>query len=216
MGFESIISGHIAVHTSPQSDAQVELLRTEILKLPKLNDDSWPFLPQDIFHISTPNSSEANPVQISYSSIMISFAMSVKQIDDDLRKWINKFEVFLKGIPRAYEAKVIVKLDPFTGGGFNDGYLNYFWQQITEKNGNSKWCFEGDPIELKDFLKIRRKESVPMTSEFQSKIITYFEWLSTQVGKSVTLDDYITHSKGNYNKDFAQHTNIRFNLNSFA
>lgn len=216
MGFESIISGHIAIHSSHQRDEQVELLRQEISKLSTLNNDTWPFLPQDIFHISSPISKEANPVQISYRSIMISFAMSIKQVEDELREWIEKFEIFLKSIPNAYEAKVIVKLDPFTGGSFNDGYLNYFWEKNTDKNGESKWSFDGDPMELKDFWKIRSKEPSPISPELKSKIIACFEWLSKQLDKIVEIEDFITHNKGNYDRHFAQHSTFNFNLDYFG
>ncbi|MFA0963416.1 hypothetical protein AB9P05_16550 [Roseivirga sp. BDSF3-8] len=216
MGFESIISGHIAVNSSPKLDEQLELLRQEINNLPSLNEDVYPFLPKDIFHISIPNSVDANPIQISYRSIMITFAMSVKQLEDDLGEWINKFETFLKKLPNAYESKIIVKLDPYTTGGFNDGYLNYFWEKNTDMKGNSKWRFDGDPIELQEYCKIRNKEVAQMSPELKSKIVSNFEWLGNQVGKNIRLDDYITTNKGNYDRHFTQHSSLGFNLDSFG
>jgi len=208
MGFESIISGHIAVNPEHQSKEQIARLKSEIIKLPKLEDDTWPFLPRDIFHISTPVSADFYPVKISYRSIMITFAMSVKQVEDELAEWIEKFEGFLKAIPKAYEAKVIVKLEPYTSLEINNGYLNYFWEKQTDMTGNRQWSFKGEPTNPEEICNSRHKTNKPISAELKAKVISCFQWLK--------IEDFLTTNKGNYDRHFTQYSRMNFILTHFG
>ena len=130
----------------------ISQIESVIDSLPNLEDDEWPFLPKDIFSISKPISKEANPVQISYSSAMIHFSMSVKQMEDDVQEWIEKFENFFKRIPEVYEANVDIALAPYTGN-YKNGNLNYHWKKNRDEDSNLTWKFKGDPTTLKEICK---------------------------------------------------------------
>ncbi|MEM9930888.1 MAG: hypothetical protein AAF840_13790 [Bacteroidota bacterium] len=148
MGFESKLSGYIASYRRHNDEAFIKKIETVIHQLPTLEEDTWPFLPRDIFALTKPISATANPVRLSYRSAMIHFAMSVKQIEDGLPAWLAKFEAFFKQVPGAYEANVVVSLEPYTGGYYRNGNLNYFWKASTDKEGVVTWTFSGDPTTI--------------------------------------------------------------------
>jgi len=214
LGFESKISGYIASHKRLTKES-IEEIESVIDTLPNLEDDNWPFLPKDIFTLSKPLSVEANPVQISYRSAMIHFSMSVKQIEDELEEWLNKFENFFKIIPNVYEVNVDVRLSPYTGN-YKNGNLNYHWKAIRDKEGNETWNYKGDPIKLEEICKPKYFTHSYFTEELKSQVIRSMQWLGSQIGNTISITDRITTSKGNYDRHFTRTNRIKIKLKNFG
>ncbi len=183
--------------------------------LPKLEDDKWPFLPRDIFALSKPISDEANSVQISYSSAMIHFSMSVKQMDEDLHEWILKFENFFKRIPDVFEANVSVFLPPYTGCYKNE-HLNYHWEAKRDKSGSINWMYNGDPTMLDEICKSVYFENSYFTEELRSEVVQNMQWLASQVGEIIMITDRISTIKGNYDRHFTRTNRIKTKLKNFG
>ena len=213
LGFESKISGYIASHLT--GDEAIKTIQKQIETLPNLENDEFPFLPKDIFNISKPINKEANRVQISYRSTMIHFAMSVKQLENDLEIWLKKFESFFKEIPGAYEANVDVSLSPYTGGYRNDN-LNFNWKKVEITKSSQRWIFKGDPSKLDEIWNPINQTFFNFSEEFKNKLIENLQWLSEQKGKRVLIEDKLTTNRGNYNRHFARLNNYDFELINFG
>lgn len=145
MGFESKVSGFISVLRDGSSfEEQVKEVTKSLESLPNLKDDKFPFLPREIFGISRLSAGENN-VSIAYRSIMVHFGLSMKQLDEDIGIWINKYEDFLKSIPNAWESIVNIQMTPLTGN-YQMNHLRYHWLKKTKpKSEDYYWLFEGDP-----------------------------------------------------------------------
>lgn len=215
MGFESKISGYIASHKRLWDEDAINQIESIINTLPNLENDKWPFLPKDIFAVSKPISKDANPVQISYRSAMIHFSMSVKQIEDDLQEWINKFESFFKQIPGVYEVNVDIHLSPYTGKYKNEN-LNYNWKAKRDKDGIVSWRYKGDPTTLEDICKPVYFAHSYFTEKLRLEVIQNMQWLATKVGEVVKITDRISTVKGNYNRHFTRTNRIETTLNRFG
>ena len=195
MGFESKVSGYIAVYSRVDKDA-IKLVKDHLSKLPKIEDDQWPFMPQDIFSVTEPINKDANSVPILYRSIMIHFAMSVKQLEDQLGQFLIKFENFFKEIPNSYEAKVNVTLTPYTGN-YKNNQLTYSWNKQYSKNDSNNWIFNGDPIKLEEICNPINQENFQFTETFKAQIISSLQWIGSQIGKEIRLTDQLTTQKEN-------------------
>ena len=193
----------------------ISQIESVIDSLPNLEDDEWPFLPKDIFSISKPISKEANPVQISYSSAMIHFSMSVKQMEDDVQEWIEKFENFFKRIPEVYEANVDIALAPYTGN-YKNGNLNYHWKQNRDEDSNLTWKYKGDPTTLKEICKPIHFAHSYFTEKLRIEVIQNMKWLGAKIGEVIIITDRITTVKGNYNRHFTRTNRIETTLNRFG
>lgn len=215
MGFESKISGYIASHKTLLDDVSVEEIQSVIDSLPTLENDNWPFLPKDIFTLSKPISKDANPVQISYRSAMIHFSMSVKQIEDDLEKWLKKFEDFFKRIPNVYEANVDVHLSPYTEN-YKNGNLNFHWKASSNKTGEVTWKYKGDPTKIGDICKPIHFAHSSFTEELKSQVIENMQWLGDQIGKKITIIDKLSTVRGNYDRHFTRTSKLEFIINEFG
>ena len=189
----------------------IKEIESVIETLPKLENDKWPFLPRDIFALSKPISEKANSVQISYSSAMIHFSMSVKQMDEDLHEWINKFEQFFKRIPDVFEANVDVFLPPYTGCYKNE-HLNYHWKAIRDEAGLINWEYKGDPTKLDEICNPVYFSHSYFTEELRNQVVTNMQWLGSQVGNIISITDRITTSKGNYDRHFTRTNRLRTKL----
>ena len=145
MGFESKVSGFISVKIGGSSiEEKISEIENCLETLPKLREDNFPFLPREIFGISKLNKGENN-VPIAYRSIMIHFGISMKQLDEEIEVWINKYEQFLKRIPNAWESIVNIEIIPFTAN-YPMNHLRYHWfKEFKPKSEESYWRFEGDP-----------------------------------------------------------------------
>ena len=158
MGFESTVSGFISVKgrgTSIEEDIQA--IESCIESLPTLKDDKFPFLPREIFGISKPIIGENNGA-IAYRSVIVHFGMSLKQLDDEIGDWINKYEQFLKGIPGAWESIVNIMMVPYTAN-YQMSHLRYHWfKEYESKSNESFWRFEGDP---KEWSELENDEFMP-------------------------------------------------------
>lgn len=193
----------------------IHQIESVIDTLPNLENDHWPFLPKDIFALSKPISKDANPVQISYSSAMIHFSMSVKQIEEDLQEWIQKFENFFKRIPEVYEANVDIHLPPYTGNYKNEN-LNYHWKAKRDSNGKVYWIYKGDPTTLEDICNPIHFTHSYFTEKLKNDVIQNMQWLSSKVGEVITITDRITTLKGNYDRHFTRTNRIETTFNNFG
>ena len=145
MGFESKVSGSISAFVPGMERHEMAVaIQNEIDKLPKVEEDTWPFLPRDIFAITQALTPTVKVVHLNYENVMIHFAMSVKQLESDLDEWLSKFEAFMKRIPGANEALVHVQLTPFTGS-YKYSYLSYYWEErFIDGTNEREWYFKGD------------------------------------------------------------------------
>lgn len=214
MGFESKISGYIASHKTIRDQESILEIESIIDKLPNLENDTWPFLPKDIFTLSKPISPEANPVQISYRSAMIHFSMSVKQIEDELEEWLEKFEKFFKQIPEVYEVNVDVNC--VYSGNYKNGNLNYNWRAKRDKDGAVNWEFKGDPTKLEEICKPVYYTHSYLTPELKNELVSNMHWLSSQIGNTISITDRITTVKGNYDRHFTRINRIKTQLKHFG
>lgn len=214
MGFESKISGYIASHRTIRDKESIQEIELIIDKLPNLENDTWPFLPKDIFTLSKPISQEANPVQISYRSAMIHFSMSVKQIEDELQEWLEKFEKFFKQIPEVYEANVDVHC--IYSGNYKNGSLNYNWKAQRGENGIVNWEFNGDPVKLEEICKPVYFTHSYFAEELKNEVIANMQWLASQIGSTISITDRITSVKGNYDRHFTRTNRIKTKLKKFG
>ena len=215
MGFESKISGYIASHKMLRDEESIKQIESVINTLPNLENDNWPFLPKDIFSLSKPISKESNPVPISYRSAMIHFSMSVKQIEDYLQEWLDKFENFFKQIPDAYEANVDIHLSPYTANYKNQN-LNYHWKASRDKNGLVIWQYKGDPIKLKEICNPVHFAHSYFTEELKNEVVINMQWLASQIGETISITDRITSVKGNYDRHFTRTSRIKTKLKHFG
>ena len=197
-----------------RDEESIRQIESVINSLPNLENDSWPFLPKDIFMLSKPLSKEANPVQISYRSAMIHFSMSVKQSEDDLKVWIEKFENFFKKIPDVYEANVDIQ--SHYSANYKNGNLNYHWKANRNKDGKVTWKYKGDPTTIEDICKPIHFEHSYFTEQLKNEVIQNMQWLGSKVGEVVTITDRISTVKGNYNRHFTRTNRIETTLKSFG
>lgn len=214
MGFESKISGYIASHKMLRDKESIDEIESVIDTLPNLENDKWPFLPKDIFTLSKPITRDGNPVQISYRSAMIHFSMSVKQIEDDLEEWLNKFENFFKKIPEVYEANVDIQC--LYSGNYKNGSLNYYWKANRDKDGAVTWKYKGDPVRIEDISKPVYFTQSYFTEELKNEVVTNMRWLASQVGKDIIVIDRITTVKGNYDRHFTRTSRFKTKLKQFG
>lgn len=144
MGFESKITGFIAVQcTGKPREEMIQNIERSISALPRLQDDQFPYLPREVFAISKLANGE-NLVPIAYRSIMVHFGISMKQLDEAIRVWIDKFERFLLNMPGAWEAIVQIEMAPYTAN-YKMRRLSYHWfKEFKPKTYESFWRFEGD------------------------------------------------------------------------
>lgn len=198
-----------------RDNASIEEIQSVLDTLPNLENDSWPFLPKDIFSLSKPISKEANSVQISYRSAMIHFSMSVKQIENDLEKWLEKFEDFFKRIPNVYEANVDVHLSPYTGNYKNEN-LNYHWKARLDKEGIVTWKYRGDPTKLEEICKPVHFAHSYFTEGLKSQVIENMQWIGNQIGKKISIIDKLSTSVGNYDRHFTRTSKFEFIINDFG
>jgi len=212
MGFESKISGYIASHNT-LGEESTNAIESVINSLPNLEDDKWPFLPRDIFNLSKPLSIEANPVQISYRSAMVHFSMSVKEIEDSIQAWLEKFENFFKQIPGVYEANVDIHC--LYSGKYKNGNLNYHWKANTDRDGKVSWNFKGDPTNIEDMVNPVHFAHSYFSETLKEEVIKNMQWLASKAGRTITLTDKISRVKGNYDRHFTRITKFRTKLDHF-
>lgn len=198
-----------------QDEESIDEIQSVIDTLPNLENDNWPFLPKDIFTLSKPISKEANPAQISYRSAMIHFSMSVKQIEDDLEKWLAKFEDFFKRIPNVYEANVDIHLSPYTGNYKNEN-LNYHWKASRDRAGVVTWKYKGDPTKLEEICNPINFSHSYFTEKLKSLVIENMQWLGNQIGKKISIIDKLSTVKGNYDRHFTRTSKHEFIINDFG
>ena len=198
-----------------RDEESIKEIESVINTLPNLEDDKWPILPKDIFSLSKPISQGSNPVPISYRSAMIHFSMSVKQIEDYIQEWLDKFEVFFKRIPDAYEANVDIHLSPYTANYKNQN-LNYHWKANRDKNGIITWKYKGDPTKLEEISKPVYYAHSYFTEELKSQVVVNMQWLGSQIGNTISITDRITTSKGNYDRHFTRTNRIKTKLTNFG
>ena len=214
LGFESKISGYIASHKMLRDNDSIQEIQSIIDDLPNLENDKWPFLPKDIFKLSRPITKEPNPVQISYRSSMIHFSMSVKEIEDDLEEWLNKFETFFKKIPMVYEVNVDVQC--LYSGNYKNGALNYNWKAKRNKDGLVKWKYNGDPTKLEEINKPINFSHSYFTEELKKQVIDNIQWLGDQIGKKISITDRLSTVKGNYDRHFTRTSKSEFVIEDFG
>ena len=215
MGFESKISGYIASHKRLRDADSINQIESVINSLPNIENDEKPFLPKDIFSLTKPIKKESNPVPISYRSAMIHFSMSVKQIEDYLKEWLDKFENFFKRIPDVYEANVDIQLSPYTAN-FKNQNLNYHWKANRDKNGIVTWEYKGDPTRLEEICKPVYYAHSYFTEELRKDVVINMQWLGSQIGKPISITDRITSVKGNYDRHFTRTNRIETTLKRFG
>ncbi|MEL7120327.1 MAG: hypothetical protein AAFO07_12825, partial [Bacteroidota bacterium] len=178
-------------------------------------NDKWPILPRDIFSINIPTTEEANTVTIAYRSIIVSFGMSVKQLEDDLSDWLEKMENFIKEMPNSYEAKVNVELIPYTAN-YRNGQLTYFWEKRSLGIDSELWTFNGDPTNLDEICEPINYENFHFTDVFREELISTIQWIGDQIGTEITLVDKLTTVRGNYDRHFARSSMFEFKLIRFG
>jgi len=214
LGFESKISGYIASHKMLRDDEDIKQIESVINTLPNRENDEWPFLPKDIFALSKPLSKESNPVPISYRSAMIHFSMSVKQIEDYLQKWLDKFENFFKQIPDVYEANVDIQC--LYSSNYKNGSLNYNWKASRDKDGLVTWKYKGDPFKIEEICKPIHFAHSYFTEELKNEVVKNMQWLASQVGRTIIVIDRITTVKGNYDRHFTRTSRFKTQLKHFG
>jgi hypothetical protein len=141
MGFPTSVIGFIKIQRS------IESAWSKIQQLPPVNEDDWPFLPREIFHVASLTDSV-----LSYKGEhIIHFGMCVKQIESDWDEWLTKFERLFKSMD-AEEAFVMLRLPCWDSGEF-DGYFYYKWELSwpedlpidRHRSDNREWTFKGGP-----------------------------------------------------------------------
>ncbi len=192
----------------------IDEIQSVIDTLPNLENDRWPFLPKDIFTLSKPITRDGNPVQISYRSAMIHFSMSVKQIEDELEEWLNKFESFFKRIPNVYEANVDIQC--LYSGNYKNGSLNYNWKANRDKDGLVTWKYKGDPTKIEEICKPINFTHSYFTEDLKNEVVKNMQWLESQVGKTIVVIDRITEVKGNYDRHFTRTGRFKTKLKHFG
>jgi len=193
----------------------IQEIESVINTLPKLEDDKWPILPKDIFSLSKPISQGSNPVSISYRSAMIHFSMSVKQIEDYIQEWLDKFEVFFKRIPDAYEANVDIHLSPYTANYKNQN-LNYHWKANRDQNGIITWKYKGDPTKLEEICKPVHYAHSYFTEELKNQVIENLQWIGDKIGQEIIIIDRLTTVIGNYDRHFTRTFKLEFTIEDFG
>lgn len=192
----------------------IDEIQSVIDALPNLENDKWPFLPKDIFALSKPITKDGNPFQIAYRSAMIHFSMSVKQIEDELEEWLNKFENFFKRIPDVYEANVDIHC--LYSGNYKNGSLNYNWKANRDKNGLVTWKYKGDPTKIEDISNPINFTHSFFTEELKKQVIENMQWLGDQIGKQISITDRLSTVKGNYDRHFTRTSKLEFIIEDFG
>ena len=128
---------------------QIETIENTINCLPEIAKDTFPYLSREIFSVTKKQGLKV-PTKLAYKSIMVHFGISIKQLDNDIDKWIKKYEDFLFDVPSAWESIVHIKMEPYTGN-YPMNRLNYYWyKQFKPKSTDLFWSFEGDPTTWKE------------------------------------------------------------------
>lgn len=197
-----------------RNDESIKEIQSVIDSLPNLENDKWPFLPKDIFTLTKPISKEANPVQISYRSAMTHFSMSVKQIEDDIEEWLNKFESFFKQIPSVYEANVDIECLYSTN--YKNGCLNYNWKAYTNRDGLVIWKFKGDLTKPEKITNLFHVQHSYFTEELRNEVTKQMQWIGGQIGQYICITDKLSTDKGNYGRHFTRTSVLEFIIENFS
>ena len=198
-----------------RDEESIKQIESVINTLPNLENDKWPILPKDIFSLSKPISQGSNPVPISYRSAMIHFSMSVKQIEDYIQEWLDKFEVFFKRVPDAYEANVDIHLFPYTANYRNQN-LHYHWKANRDQLGIITWKYKGDPTKIEEICKPVHYAHSYFTEKLKNEIIQNMQWLASQVGKVIKITDRLSTVKGNYDRHFTRTNRFKTTIKHFG
>lgn len=132
MGFVSTISGFIV--TSEAGKA-----KDCIAQLPWLKDDSWPFLPAEIFAVAP-----ASPVLHYKDHHVIHFGMAVKEAETAFSIWLDKFEAFFKTMPGATEAMVILGSETIRTQHGSGRFIYHWKRKYGAADQPDVWEFSGD------------------------------------------------------------------------